>query len=426
MNWTSAYGTNLRPAASLKERINQAKFLQFHLAEAADFKIVAMFSTPQQNQQSTSLFGSAAKPSTQVFGAQSGTTTTGLFGAQNQQTNQPSTGLFGNKTATQNPSGLFGSATNTSSGAPSFSFGATAPAAQSTGTGLFGASTTSNTGTGLFGGSSAANPSTTSAPSFFSNPSAPTTSSATLFANPQGSTNIALSGPFGANSNATSNPLGGSLFGKPAAATQSQQQQQQQQVPQQITSLTRYSDLPESAQKELNEIDNYINKQIEISEDLKARKNSWQDELQSVPRDVEVIMRKLVTTHQALSNDLVATTSLRTIVDTATQDAQLCIQILQQLRIPGARLPPGDPLLAYFERHAMELEKKIADYKGVLGDVDHAVDGLEREILEGQSAGGGAEGVLRALREEYAVFMALGNRVAELHHAVARLESREK
>ncbi|KAK9390230.1 hypothetical protein V1515DRAFT_583307 [Lipomyces mesembrius] len=372
-----------------------------------------MFSTLQQNQQSTSLFGSSAKPSTPVFGAQPGTTTTGLFGAPSQQTNQPSTELFGNKTATTNTSGLFGSTTNTSSGAPSFSFGATAPAAQSTGTGLFGAST--NTGTGPFGGS------TTSAPSLFSNPSAPTTSSANLFGNPQGSTNI---GAFGANPNATSNLLGGSLFGKPAAATQPPQQQPQ--VPQQITSLTRYSDLPGSAQKELDEIDNYINKQIEISEDLKARKNSWQDELQSVPRDVEVVMRKLVTTHQALSNDLVATTSLRTIVDTATQDAQLCIQILQQLRIPGARLPPGDPLLAYFERHATELEKKIADYKGVLGDVDHAVDGLEREILEGQSAGGGAEGVLRALREEYAVFMALGNRVAELHHAVARLESREK
>ncbi|KAK9354689.1 hypothetical protein V1523DRAFT_407470 [Lipomyces doorenjongii] len=381
-----------------------------------------MFPTPQQNQQSTSLF---AKPSTPVFGSQSGTTTTGLFGAPTQQTNQASTGLFGNKTATTNTSGLFGSTTNTSSGAPSVSFGATAPAAQSTGTGLFGASTTSNSGAGLFGGSSAANASTTSAPSLFSNPSAPTTSSANLFGNPQGSTNI---GAFGANPNATSNLFGGSLFGKPVAAAQPQQQQPQQQppVPQQITSLTRYSDLPEPAQKELDEIDNYINKQIEISEDLKARKNSWQDELQSVPRDVEVVMRKLVTTHQALSNDLVATTSLRTIVDTATQDAQLCIQILQQLRIPGARLPPGDPLLVYFERHATELERKIADYNGVLGDVDHAVDGLEREILEGQSAGGGAEGVLRALREEYAVFMALGNRVAELHHAVARLESREK
>ncbi|KAK9373221.1 uncharacterized protein V1513DRAFT_185651 [Lipomyces chichibuensis] len=384
-----------------------------------------MFSTPQQNQPSTSLFGSSAKPSTPVFGAQSGTTNTGLFGAPTQQTNQPSTGLFGNKTAaTTNTSGLFGSTTNTTGGAQSFSFGATAPAAQNTGTGLFGASTTSKTGTGLFGGSAAANTSTTSAPSLFSNPSAPTTSSANLFGNPQGSTNIALSGTFGANPNATSNPLGGSLFGKPVAATQPQQQQPQ--APQQITSLTRYSDLPESAQKELDEIDNYINKQTEISEDLKARKNSWQDELQSVPRDVEVVMRKLVTTHQALSNDLVSTTSLRTIVDTATQDAQLCIQILQQLRIPGARLPPGDPLLAYFERYAIELEKKIADCKGVLGDVDHAVGGLEREILEGQSAGGGAEGVLRALREEYAVFMALGNRVAELHHAVARLESREK
>ncbi|KAK9246394.1 hypothetical protein V1506DRAFT_535432 [Lipomyces tetrasporus] len=378
-----------------------------------------MFSTPKQNQQSTSLFGSSAKPSTPVFGAQSGTSSTGLFGAPDQQTTQPSTGLFGNKAASTNTGGLFGS-TNTSSSAPTFSFGASgsAPAAQNTGTGFFGASNASNTGTGLFG-APAASTITTSAPS---QPNPPASTS--LFGNPQASTNTAFAGTFGANPSAPTNPLGGSFLGKPAAMTQPLQQQQQ--VPQQITSLTRHSDLPEAAQKELDEIDNYINKQIEISEDLKARKETWQDELQSVPRDVEVVMRKLVTTHQALANDLVATTSQRAIVDTTTQDAQLCIQILQQLRIPGARLPPGDPLLAYFERHAMELEKKIADYKNVLGDVDRGVDGIEREILEGQFAGGGAEGVLRALREEYAVFMALGNRVAELHHAVARLESREK
>ncbi|KAK9321943.1 hypothetical protein V1517DRAFT_277046 [Lipomyces orientalis] len=378
-----------------------------------------MFSTPQQNQQSTSLFGSAAKPSTPVFGAQSGTSSTGLFGAPDQQTSQQSTGLFGNKAASTNTGGLFAS-TNARSSAPSFSFGATAsaPAAQNTGTGSFGTSNASNTGIGLFG-APAASTTTTSAPSQLN-----LQASTSLFGNPQASANTGFTGTFGANPSAPTNPLGGSFLGKPAATTQPLQQQQQ--VPQQITSLTRHSDLPEAAQKELDEIDNYINKQIEISEDLKARKETRQDELQSVPRDVEVVMRKLVTTHQALANDLVATTSQRAIVDTTTQDAQLCIQILQQLRIPGARLPPGDPLLAYFERHAMELEKKIADYKNVLGDVDRGVDGIEREILEGQSAGAGAEGVLRALREVYAVFMALGNRVAELHHAVARLESREK
>ncbi|KAK9238864.1 hypothetical protein V1525DRAFT_399709 [Lipomyces kononenkoae] len=378
-----------------------------------------MFSTPQPNQQSTSLFGSGANTATPAFGAPAGNKTTSLFGTPTtQQANQPSTGLFGTKADTPSTGGLFGLTTSTSSAAPSFTFGATAPAAQNKGTGLFGSSNTSNTGSGFFGGSSAANTTTTSAPSLFSNPSAPATAGPSLFANPQGTSTL------GASNSASSNPLGGSLFGKPASTTQPQLQQPQ--VPQQITALTRHSDLPEAAQKELDEIDTYINKQIEISVDLKARKGPWQDELQSVPRDVEVLIRKLVTTHQALSNDLVATTSLRTIVDTATQDAQLCIQILQQLRIPGARLPPGDPLLAYFERHAIELEKKIADYKGVLSDVDHAVDGLEREILEGQSVGGGTEGVLHALREEYAVFMALGSRVAELHHAVSRLESREK
>lgn len=120
-------------------------------------------------------------------------------------------------------------------------------------------------------------------------------------------------------------------------------------------------------------------------------------------------------------------TAQRQIVDTACQDAKICMDLLQQLRIQGSRLPPGDPLLEFFERLSLELERKISDYKGVLEEVGQAVDGVEHEIVEGRIiASSSAEGVLNALKEEYAVFMALGNRVAEYHHAVARLESREK
>ncbi|KAK9452651.1 hypothetical protein V1511DRAFT_507113 [Dipodascopsis uninucleata] len=388
----------------------------------------------QQNQQSGGLFG-ASKPSTPSFG-NTPTSGGGSFGNNtNQQSNQANIGMFGGQNSSQQLGNRFGS--NTSGGL----FGAAvtnAPTpnvvtsgsnnnvisgASNGSSGLFGSSVANNGG--IFGAKPAGGVGSGTAPRLFGSTGAgASVSGSNLFANPT-TTSINNNGGFGVNANSS-----GTMFAKPALSgnTLTAQLQSNAQHPHvQITSLTRHSDLAESAQKELDEIDNYIIKQIEISDDLKARKQSRVEFMQSVPRDVEVLMRKLATTNQALSNDMASMTSQKQIVDVASQDVQLCIQLIQQLRIPGARLPLGDPLLNYFERHAQELERKIYDYRGVLAEVDRAVDGIESEIVKGQAAPSNtAEGVLRALHEEYVVFMALGNKVAELHHNVARLESREK
>ncbi|KAK9480658.1 hypothetical protein V1514DRAFT_325068 [Lipomyces japonicus] len=413
--------------------------------------------------QTSSLFGTPAKPAA--------TTTTSLFGTpqqpqQQQQQQQPlqSTGLFGNNTNVTGANSLFGTTATSSSSSstqqgstPAFSFGSS-----TTTPNLFGGSgttnqnaTTSGTGLGpsLFGSANTAplaQPTTSlfgssttkpagAAPSLFGNTTAAAPAPNTnLFGSTAGGTAAAnpAGGLFGTGA-PTTGGLGTSLFGASTNQQQQQQQRQQQQQQQlqlqsqqqqvQLTSLTRHSDLPEPAQKELDEVDKYITQQIEISEDLSARKETRQELLQSVPRDVEVILRKLTTTNHALANDVASMTLLKSVVDVSTEDVQLCLQLIQQLRIPGARLPPGDPLLAYFERLAIELQAKIDDYKTVLQEVDGAVDGIEREIIDGRaSTGAGAEAVLQALREEYAVFMSLGNKVAEVHHSVARLERRDK
>ncbi|KAK9465322.1 hypothetical protein V1512DRAFT_249157 [Lipomyces arxii] len=358
-----------------------------------------MFGTATNNQ---SPFG-ATSGATTGFGA----TATGpsLFGASTQQTN--TTPMFGNASA---------SATNAS--VPAFSFGANTPQQPHT-SNLFGASTNNNTGS-MFGSGTQ----TSTAAFQFGKPAtvAPAGSGINLFSNP---TNASSTNMF-SNPGQTNNPLGSSMFGNTKQPQQLQQQQQPQPQQPQITALTRPSDLSEEAQKEIDQINDYITKEIGISDDLKARKDTMEESIQSVPRDVEVLIRKVATAHQALINDNAAMNSHAGNVQITITDAQTCFKLAQQLRVPGSRLPSNDALLGYFERHATELERKINDYKTVLNDVDRAVDGLEREIVVGQVEGGSAEATLTALKGEYAVFMALGNRVAELHHSVARLESREK
>ncbi|KAK9449334.1 uncharacterized protein V1518DRAFT_405205 [Limtongia smithiae] len=362
-----------------------------------------MFSTPQQSTPAPSLFSTVAKP-----------TGGSLFGT-------PAPAANATPTTTAAPFS-FGAATPTTSSATPFSFGTPKPAASAT--------TPAAAATPFSFGTPAAVQSTQPVSSLFGAPAAAAPPATNLFSNTASTAQPAASAPF---------TFGASQAAKPMMQQQQQQQQQQPSQPVQITALTRHSDLPDAAQKELDAIDSYITQQVNIADDLKARRPKREETVQSVRRDVEVLWRKLATTNQAIANDLAASTSQRTAVDAAAQDVQLCEYLFRQLRIPGARLPPWDPLISLFERRVYELEAKIGDYKAVLADVERATDGLERQFVDTAQVGMGGNGtqqgsgvaatgsgVLRALKEEYAVFMALGNRVAELHHTVARLETRDK
>lgn len=155
------------------------------------------------------LFGSAPNPG-QTFGqgSSSAPTTPSVpqFGGNSTTNNPPSTSLFGSKPATSTPvaasTGLFGNTSTAATQPSSGLFGQTNSAAPST-TGLFGTTAPtqpSTTGSSLFGGASNTTPATTS---LFGNTS-------TAQAPAQGTS------LFG-NTASAANTTGTSLFGKPAA-----------------------------------------------------------------------------------------------------------------------------------------------------------------------------------------------------------------
>lgn len=421
------------------------------------------------------------------FGATNTANTGGGFSFGQNNANSNTTGTTGNTGGgfgfgQNNNNTNTNTNTNTAAGSGGFSFGQNNNAAASntgaTGGGLFGAkpaasgglfgqnnAATTNTNTagttgGGFGfGQNNAN-TTAAAPSgglFGAKPAAP---SGGLFGNNNTTNNTTAApsgGLFGGN-NAASNtggglfgakpaaPATGGLFGaKPATTGFGQQnttntntgfgQQQQQQQPQlTVTPLTRPSDLPEHMQKEFEQIDEYIQQQARICDELSTNKLQHQETIESIPRDAELISRKYITAYEALVHDSESMNEIKTRSDIAAQEAQTCFNLLSYLtsqtpgrlnsnRPAGAPRENGDPLLNYFKSKCEEYEKRIEELAKVTAEVEAGVVGLEHSGPQNPSVV--IDNFTISLEELYKLFMGLGNRVAELHHVVERLEQRK-
>ncbi|ANB12143.1 FG-nucleoporin NUP49 [Sugiyamaella lignohabitans] len=355
----------------------------------------------QQQQQTTSLFG---QPQQQQQPQQQATTS--LFGTntqQQQQQPQQTTSLFGQPQQQQQQqpqTSLFGAAPAATTAQKPLFGGLNTPAAPTTSTGLFGSATnTSTTARPLFGGG-------------LTQPSTGTPS-------------------FGL----------GSSFQTPQQ--QQQQQQQLQQPTQEITLLTRPSDLPEAAQKELEALNDYITSQGRVCEELKANQDSQDEMIRSIPRDVELLTRKLSTTKEALKYDDRVLTNIKKLAETAVHDAELCFQLLGNIRglsggqsllsnstygnnpAAGAAKLGGrkvDQLAPYFNHKIEEFGNRLHELAAIITEVEKGVDAAELDSVDGYA---NVNNIVAALQEEYQLFMSLGNRVAELHHDVGRLEQQK-
>ncbi|GMF13561.1 unnamed protein product [[Candida] boidinii] len=162
-------------------------------------------------------------------------------------------------------------------------------------------------------------------------------------------------GLFGGNN--TSNTLGGgnSLFGnKPAGTTtggfgfgggslqqnqlllqqQQQQQQQQNQLPQ-LNAMTKVSDLPESFQKELEQLEEFISRQVTIAESLTNGEQEHKELIDSIPRDINFLENKYISTNQAINSDLKFTENFKSeILENFNDWVEKLIRVYLQLTNP--------------------------------------------------------------------------------------------
>lgn len=386
----------------------------------------------QSNENKGGLFGN--KPAGAGTGTgfsfgqqqpQQPSTNTGLFGSSNTNTNSGSGGLFGSSNSNTGTGGLFGSG-NTAPGANSGGLFGSKPAGNTGNSSLFGQNNASNNQGGLFGNSGATNNN-----SLFGNNNAGT--SGGLFGSKPAGTSL-----FG-NSGAAAPAVGGSLFG-----SQQPQQQQQQSALQAvgqlaITPITKIADLPPQIRQEIEQLDQYIQRQVQISQHLKADTPEHKELIDSIPRDIAYLLKTESLASQSLAEDLKKITSIKVITDQSITDTQTFSMILQQLLTPGSKISSIE-LDKFFHHRIQIYQNKLDDYFRVLSDIESAVNGVDTDVFGAQpnsswlSKGDepseyldvfaiktGINALVSTVIEEFSLFMDTAERVAQIHQKVKEL-----
>ncbi|KAH3668353.1 hypothetical protein OGAPHI_002107 [Ogataea philodendri] len=391
------------------------------------------------NTQNTAQTGQQpAAASGGLFGANNTagqTSNTGFsFGGANNNTNSnTSTGLFGNK-----PGGLFGQSSTTNTQPGLFGSGSNQ---QSTSGGLFGSNQQTNSG-GLFGSNQQSN-------------------TGGLFGSNQQNNTGGLFGQQNNNNTGTS----GGLFGN-----QQQNNTAQSQVPP-LNPITKVSDLPEAFQKELEQLDQYIQTQVAIAERLKNDEDVHKELISSIPRDIDFLEKRYFSTNQALNSDLefvggfknktlesfdnwveklikvylqLTNPMLLGVSSNSDQTKSTDGTITQIIGVNGIRTAGSiqsqqgnsqqqlekdshvnvpQILNSYYLSKIEEFRQNIDKYQLVLQEVENSVNDLDRSSLSGGPSGAyGLETIVSTLKEEFKLFVELANEFAEVHHQVKRLD----
>ncbi|GME48683.1 Nucleoporin nup49 protein [Neofusicoccum parvum] len=382
----------------------------------------------------SSLFGNSTSTSQPQSGGS-------LFGAgTSTSTSQPqsSGGLFGASTNNATPqaqgNSLFGGALNkpatpatTTSTGGLFGGGATGatPASQpQTGGSLFGGALGQNQqqgqqqqqppqqpqqGGGLFGQSTQT--AQTATPSLFGSSTAQTQNKPSLFSN---TTNTAQqpqqTSLFGSAMNNTQQPAAGGLFG---ASAQNPNAGGQATIPgvridlSQIRGSTRFSDLHEDVQKQIEQMDALIQQQISHHDQCQAFIDGrLKENISYLPNDVEWVNGKCEAVETALDNDSQAISQLKQTIKNDVENARITFRVLENLKLPtqfhytgsmwstapapAKSASPDDPsadgsntdLVSFFSSQTDEMDKTLEHQARLLSEIEQHLRTVEANTLQ--------------------------------------------
>lgn len=176
-----------------------------------------------------------------------------------------------------------------------------------------------------------------------------------------------------------------------------------------ITPFTRPSDLSDTFQKGLEDMNSYIRQQTQLSEDLQHAIVDHRSLVTSIPRDVQLLRFKLTSAKETLKFDDGQLAKLKHHLDVDSRDTELLTDVMNQPR-------KYDRLLPYFGRMA-SCEARLDQLTSAMRDVQQAVTAEEfgNRITYDEH---GLRALPQAMREEYMYFMSLSDKVAELHRHI--------
>ncbi|KAJ5030174.1 hypothetical protein J3E73DRAFT_404420 [Bipolaris maydis] len=317
--------------------------------------------TPQQPQQSGSLFGNLNKPATTAPAS------AGLFGASTAQPTQPQSG------------GLFGGALG----------GNTQNQTQNTTQAKHGASTQPATTPSLFGNNTANQQNQTSTPSLFGSTQQ----------QPQPQQQSTLGGGMNFPNTLGGSTLGGTQMGGSAQPVQLTLDS--------IRGTTRFNDLHPELQTLIQQFDEGVQRKINYCSQIRESLPGNERDISSIAPDVAYIETFLSTVEVGLDNDSANIAHLKSLVKKDAEDATLSFRAIENQRLPAQfhyrnngnltassaktpatsalddddRTKPVD-LMSYFDRRTDELSRTLDVYQRQIREIEAHLRTMEAGTVE--------------------------------------------
>lgn len=163
-----------------------------------------------------------------------------------------------------------------------------------------------------------------------------------------------------------------------------------------LRGTTRFGDLHEELQKQIEQIDNFIQTQISFKEQCDAVMPGHAANLTSVPSDVELVRARYENAELALDNDSEAIKGLKDLVIRDAADARRSFRATETLKLPhqfhyssslrntssaavDANSAEDDPsdLVSYFNRMTDEMSKTLEVYRQNLAEIETHLQTVE-------------------------------------------------
>ena len=189
--------------------------------------------------------------------------------------------------------------------------------------------------------------------------------------------------------------------------------QQQQSVPgvrinlDQLRPTTRFNDLHEDVQKEIETIDKFILQQMGFKDQNQSVMPKIESTSLYIPNDVGFVSQKMDAVNQALENDAQSIEYAKKLVRKDTTNARLSFRVVDNLKLPqqyhhsglwnvpsisqsaGTRLPgeegeegEGEDLVSYFSTQADAMSQTLATYKKNVADIETHLTSLEQGTMQ--------------------------------------------
>lgn len=333
-------------------------------------------STTQQNTGGGGLFGSNTQQNSNTGGG-------GLFGNTNNQQQQSGTGgMFGQQTSQPQQSGglfggsLFGNQQNAQN-KPGGLFGASTTGANTGGSSLFGgnAQNTNTGGSSLFGGNTQQN---TGGSSLFGRPNpngnqAQQQSIFGLSASQPTYTQPSLLGASQYRAGSRTTPFAGKLSMGQSAAPQQPPPGTTKYSYDGMRPTTRFAELVDDVQKELEAIDKMIQMQEKFCRDIEGFVPKHGDDVDGLGRDVDYIREKVEAAEQSLGVDAQGVQAQQGVLAADKKDFDRCQRVVDMLAHPQqyhysglnygstARLPTSTSTSTTTALDAVDADKREMD-----------------------------------------------------------------